>query len=97
LYEKNILNILNNFYYYRYFTIKDGLINKKPIKIEFIVKNNYKEIINNYLNMSNVDKNKKIKLLSEQAFIFNIVYNNIKFEKTSSNIINQTIKRLKQR
>ena len=35
LYEKNIFNILNNFYYYRYFTIKDGIINKKPIKIEF--------------------------------------------------------------
>jgi IS605 OrfB family transposase len=110
LYEKNIFNILNNFYYYKYFIVKDGLINKKPIKIEFneifkthvmtteepikfMIKTDYKKILIDYLNKDIINKEEKIELLSEKAFIFNIVYNTIEFDKTSSDIIVQTIKK----
>ena len=35
LYEQNILSILISFYYYKYYNVKNGLINKIPIKVDF--------------------------------------------------------------
>ena len=64
---------------------------EQPTK--FIVKTDYKNIINGYLNKDIIDKKKQIKLLSENSYLFNLVYGNIKFEKTYSNIIVQTIKK----
>ena len=97
LYEQNILSILISFYYYKYYNVKNGLINKIPIKVDFndkfkshvmstekptqfIVKNDYKKILNNFLN-------KDIQLGSEQNFISRLVYSTMKFDKTSSDLI----------
>ena len=35
LYENNIFSILTSFYYYKYYNVKNGLINKIPIKVKF--------------------------------------------------------------
>jgi putative transposase len=41
LYEQNILSILVSFYYFKYYNVKNGLINKIPIKVQF--DDNFKE------------------------------------------------------
>ncbi len=124
LYEKNIYSILISFYYYKYYNVKNGLINKIPIKFlidenfknyvmttdkpeNFINNINYKELLNSMLNIernkyisklkNTVNKNeleelnKLYKLGSEQNFLGVLVYSTIEFNKTSSDIISNTI------
>lgn len=97
LYDQNILSILTSFYYYKYYNVKNGLINKKPIKVEF--DNNFQNHVMNtdkptqfikrikYLELINNMLDKDDKLSTERNFISKLVYSTIEFEKTSSDII----------
>ncbi len=97
LYEQNIFSILISFYYYKYYNVKNGLINKKPIRVQFDeefqnhVMNTDKpnEFIkkNKYLELINKMLDKDNQLSSEQNFLSGLVYSTIKFEMTSSDII----------
>jgi len=108
LYEENIYSILNSFYYYKYYNVKNGLINKKPITvvfddnfkkhvmntekpIKFFEIKNHKEVIANYLTKNKENKENEEHLHSEQNLISKLVYFTIKFPKTSSDIIINTI------
>jgi len=97
LYEQNIFSILNSLYYYKYYNVKNGLINKKPIKVEF--DDNFKNHVmttdmptqfikkNKYLDLINNILDEDDKLSTERNFISKLVYSTIEFEKTSSDII----------
>ena len=120
LYENNIFSILMSFYYYKYYNVKNGLINKIPIKVKFDdnfknhvmttekpinfnIKQNYKELLNEILNIEKEkyikNNNKKIKddidskykLGSEQNFIGVLTYGSVKFEITSSDVVSKAI------
>ncbi len=97
LYEQNIFTILTSFYYYKYYNVKNGLINKKPIKVEFdeefknhvMTTDKPEQFVKKvkYLELINKMLDKDDKLSTERNFISKLVYSTIEFDKTSSDII----------
>jgi len=107
LYEKNIYSILYNFYFWKYYNVKSGLINKIPIKATF--NDDFKKhvmttkkpisfikvnILYDDINMLVQEPNKKI--ITQTNVIARICYFNIKYDITSSDIVVNTIKKAQE-
>ena len=107
LYEKNIYSILNSYYCWKYFNVKNGLINKKPIKATFDnkFKNHVMETDNpdifikpniTYENINMLVQEPNKQIITQMNIVARICYSNIKYEITSSNIVVNSIKKAQE-
>jgi putative transposase len=89
LYENNIFSILTSFYYYKYYNVKTGLINKIPIKVKF--DDNFK----NHVMTTEKPINFNIKPNYKELLSNILDINKIKYKLTLKNITKEEEKKYK--